>query len=72
MLEKHVGAVLGEKEKCQVEVAEEHASVVKAVLDAAITYAGWAHVVDLGKHGLIKGYAIDKVETGCYMVNTQC
>uniref|UniRef100_A0A0E0R8Y9 Exportin-5 C-terminal domain-containing protein n=1 Tax=Oryza rufipogon TaxID=4529 RepID=A0A0E0R8Y9_ORYRU len=55
LLEKHVGAVLGEKEKCQVEVAEEHASVVKAVLDAAITYAGWAHVVDLGKHGLIKG-----------------
>jgi hypothetical protein len=55
-----------------VEVAEEHAFVVKAVLDAANAYARWAHVIDLGKHGLIKGYAIDKVETGCYMVNTQC
>uniref|UniRef100_A0A0D3HMB4 Uncharacterized protein n=1 Tax=Oryza barthii TaxID=65489 RepID=A0A0D3HMB4_9ORYZ len=39
----------------QVEVAEEHASVVKAVLDAANAYARWAHVIDLGMHGLIKG-----------------
>uniref|UniRef100_A0A0D9XSF8 Exportin-5 C-terminal domain-containing protein n=1 Tax=Leersia perrieri TaxID=77586 RepID=A0A0D9XSF8_9ORYZ len=55
LLEKHSGAVSGENLNHQVEVTTQHACAVKAALDAANAYAQWVDVIDLAKHGLIKG-----------------